>query len=310
MKSFGLWIQELRKESNSDLRIVGQLSNIHFTTIGRIEKGQNEPGLDTAIKITSALNGDPADFYKIASGKIPAIPKISNGNQHLYPSLQDVELIEHSLSYKPIPTCDYITHYLNIIWNLNNSKKDNSIYSKEISNRDSLWIKEIREETEFSSVEVLKFLLNCDSFIFEPHFKYPDKLSSKIGYEIYMDGGVLLSEDIGRYIEFILDNSDYQKVALDKETVKKYLKINQTISKLLESTQISNIKLNDIFLLDLGIATNNEVFMMIWNAASEEIRKNNRLQRTNAGKLLLYLSRFLALYNHPEPNWLEELKSI
>ncbi|GAP21229.1 helix-turn-helix domain-containing protein [Leptolinea tardivitalis] len=309
MEAFGLWIQGLRKEIDADLRIVGQLSNLHFTTVSRIEKGLNEPSLDTAIKMATALNGNPAEFYKIASGKNPATPKNSNENQHLYPSLQDVELIEHSFDENPIPISDYITHYLNIIWKLHNKQKDNSFYSIEKSKMDSIR-KEIHKETEFSSEEVFKYLLTCDSIIFEPHFKYPNKLPPQLGYEIFIDGGVLLSEEIGRYIEYILEKSDMQKVALNRDTVKKYMRINQTISKLIETTQISSLKLNDIYLLDLEIATNNEIFMMTWNAASEEVRENNRLQKNNAGRLLLTLSRFLALYDHPEPNWLEDLKSL
>lgn len=68
LKSFGTHLKTIRNEKKISLRILEQLSNIDYSQIHRIEKGETAPSLITLLSLAKGLGIDPKellDFSKL-----------------------------------------------------------------------------------------------------------------------------------------------------------------------------------------------------------------------------------------------------
>jgi transcriptional regulator with XRE-family HTH domain len=61
-KLLGGRLRDARLKLSLTLEDVGALSEVHWTSVGKIERGQVHPSIETLVRITTALNADPADF--------------------------------------------------------------------------------------------------------------------------------------------------------------------------------------------------------------------------------------------------------
>ncbi len=316
MVTFGSWIQKLRKDSGIDLRTIGQISGIHFTSIGRIEKGQNDPTLESAVKITTALKGNPSELCQLITGTTPPSPYILDNNSHMFPTIEDVLLFEKLIIEKPKSTGEYFAHLLNKVVDLFSPNEE--IYRKDLpnpfQNKEVEWLNESLLKPTFSAIDVQKFLLHPSrsniSFILTPKCNYPEQFDPGIIIKIYMNNGVLIAEDLVRYTINEFENSEFTSFTDDKKIIHKFIKIQQIISKIEEQNQFSGIKLSDIVLVNNKFSNQGEIFMMAWNAASEEIRVKVQLNASNAARLLIIMSRYLSTLNNPEPDWLNRLHNL
>lgn len=316
METFGSWLQKLRKDSGIDLRTIGQISGIHFTSIGRIEKGQNDPTIESSIRIAIALKGNPFELCQLVTGKTPPLPHSTINQTHSFPTLEEVQYFERLIREKPQTTGDYFAQLLNMI--TKSDSPDENIYRQDLSphfqNNEIEWLYESLKKPTFSAIDIQKFLLYPSlsniSSIYKPLFIYPEKFDPRIIFEIFLNCGVLLPDDFVRYIGNKFETSDFATYTNDKTIIRKYIKIQQIISRLEEQNNFSGIKLSDIILLDNEFSNQGEIFMMAWNAASEEIRVKGQLNASNAARLLIIISRYLSLHKNPESDWLERLQQI
>jgi len=69
--SFGDWVNRRRVELEFDLRALSTLSDVHFSTINRIENGESDPTLETVIRLIDALKGSPTDLISQIKQKKP-----------------------------------------------------------------------------------------------------------------------------------------------------------------------------------------------------------------------------------------------
>lgn len=58
----GQRIREARHRLNISLEDLGALSEISWTTIGKIERGASSPTAETLVRLATALEVDPGDF--------------------------------------------------------------------------------------------------------------------------------------------------------------------------------------------------------------------------------------------------------
>lgn len=316
METFGSWLQKLRKDSGIDLRTIGQISGIHFTSVGRIEKGQNDPTIESSIRIVITLKGNPIELCQLVTGKTPPSPHSTGTKTHSFPTLEEVIHFERLIREKPQTTGEYFAQLLNKITNL--ESPDENIYRQDLLpgflNNEIEWFYESLKKPTFSAIDIQKFLLYPSpsniSSIYKPLIIYPEKLDSRIIFEIFLNNGVLLPDDFIRYVVNKFENSDIDINTNDKTIIRKYIKIQQIITRLEGQNNFSGIKLSDIILLDNELSKQGEIFMMAWNAASEEIRVKSKLNASNAARLLIIVSRYLASLNNPKPDWLFRLQTI
>lgn len=55
LKSFGAHLKQLRDSKNISLRVLEQLSDVDYSQIHRIEKGETAPSLITLVAISTGL---------------------------------------------------------------------------------------------------------------------------------------------------------------------------------------------------------------------------------------------------------------
>ena len=71
---FGARMREIRKEIGISQMDLGELAGIHFTNIAKIERGEANPSLFTIIRISDALEIDPAVLITgLNTAQIPEI---------------------------------------------------------------------------------------------------------------------------------------------------------------------------------------------------------------------------------------------
>lgn len=320
--TYGSWVQTLRETAKLDLRTVSLKSGIHFTTINRIEKCQNEPTLFTAINIANALNGDPDNLYQYLTGAKPLLPYPSKDYPPIYPTENDVRLFERLMIIKPKSIGEFIADLLNKIINITNTINyfDNVDISKQLpfpssENDEQKWLSESMSHPYYSALDIHKFLLSCPPhhrgmMINSPSLNYPENIEIDLIKQAYLQNAVLINRDLVSYISNINKNRLHETNITDNETAQQYLKVTSVKEKLRNQELISSAKLSDILILDQILSDQHEIFMMVWNAAKEEIRLRTIRDEFGAGKLLITLSRFLCYYKNPEPNWLIQLRHL
>lgn len=60
----GSRIREARTRLSVSLEDLGALSEVSWTTIGKIERGVSSPNVETLVRIATALEVDPGDFLR------------------------------------------------------------------------------------------------------------------------------------------------------------------------------------------------------------------------------------------------------
>ncbi len=61
-KAFGIVLRELRMKANLSQESLANISLLHRTTIGLMERGLRSPSLDTVFRLSEALNISPDQF--------------------------------------------------------------------------------------------------------------------------------------------------------------------------------------------------------------------------------------------------------
>lgn len=62
LKSFGTHLKKIRNEKKISLRVLEQLSNVDYSQIHRIEKGETAPSLITLISLAKGLGIEPKEL--------------------------------------------------------------------------------------------------------------------------------------------------------------------------------------------------------------------------------------------------------
>ncbi len=62
LKSFGAHLKNIRDEKKVSLRVLEQLSNVDYSQIHRIEKGETAPSLITLISLAEGLGIEPKEL--------------------------------------------------------------------------------------------------------------------------------------------------------------------------------------------------------------------------------------------------------
>lgn len=63
-KFLGKRIREQRKARGCTLEDLGELAELAWTNIAKIERGEVSPSVETVVRIATALNLDPSDLVK------------------------------------------------------------------------------------------------------------------------------------------------------------------------------------------------------------------------------------------------------
>lgn len=321
MDTFGAWIQFLRKKNEMDLRTVSLKSGVHYTTINRIEKGQNDPTLFTAIRIAEALGGNPGEFMPPEMFEVNFEPYLVVPHYPLFPTTEDLRLFEDLITSKPKATAEYIAHVINNFTNLPNRYSEiQKVVSKQYpeylqtQNSEQELLKAALGEPYYSWLDIHKIIIGNIIYqskptLINPVITYPEGLDVEVINDAFLNEGVLLAEDVIRYVEVKLDESAGEKFS-DTDFAKKFSKAMVIKEKLINQSQISGMKISDFMLLDELLTPNHDLFNMVWNVIQEEIRVQNEAKNFPAARFLLCLSRHI-LHQHPEGNdWLKVIKRL
>ncbi len=61
---FGSRVRRRRQELGWSLERLGELSGLHWTYIGSVERGRRNPGLVNVVRLAEALRVDPGDLLR------------------------------------------------------------------------------------------------------------------------------------------------------------------------------------------------------------------------------------------------------
>ncbi|MBY0573684.1 MAG: helix-turn-helix domain-containing protein [Undibacterium sp.] len=88
LEGFALRLRELRKQKNLSQTQLGQLAALHYTHIGRFERGASRPSGDTLKRLADAL-GVSSDY--LLEGAIDDVAKAHFADRELLKQFQEVE---------------------------------------------------------------------------------------------------------------------------------------------------------------------------------------------------------------------------
>ena len=87
-EGFALRLRELRKKRNLSQTELGRLAALHYTHIGRVERGTSRPGGDTLKRLADAL-GVTGDY--LLEGAIDDVANAHFSDKELLKQFQEVE---------------------------------------------------------------------------------------------------------------------------------------------------------------------------------------------------------------------------
>ena len=88
LEGFAQRLRELRKSMNLSQTELGQLAGLHYTHIGRFERGTSRPGGDTLMRLANAL-GVTSDY--LLDGATHEAAKARFEDRELLKQFQEVE---------------------------------------------------------------------------------------------------------------------------------------------------------------------------------------------------------------------------
>lgn len=88
LDGFAQRLRELRKTKNLSQTELGQLAGLHYTHIGRFERGSSRPGGDTLKRVADAL-GVTSDY--LLDGAVGEVAKARFEDRELLKQFQEVE---------------------------------------------------------------------------------------------------------------------------------------------------------------------------------------------------------------------------
>ena len=88
LDGFAQRLRELRKQKDLSQTELGQLAGLHYTHIGRFERGSSRPGGDTLLRLADAL-GVSSDY--LLEGAPSAVAKARFEDRELLKQFQEVE---------------------------------------------------------------------------------------------------------------------------------------------------------------------------------------------------------------------------
>ena len=88
LDGFAQRLRELRKQKDLSQTELGQLAGLHYTHIGRFERGTSRPGGDTLLRLADAL-GVSSDY--LLEGAPSAVAKARFEDRELLKQFQEIE---------------------------------------------------------------------------------------------------------------------------------------------------------------------------------------------------------------------------
>lgn len=88
LDGFAQRLRELRKQKNLSQTELGQLAELHYTHIGRFERGSSRPGGDTLKRLADVL-GVTSDY--LLEGAVNEVAKARFEDRELLKQFQEVE---------------------------------------------------------------------------------------------------------------------------------------------------------------------------------------------------------------------------
>lgn len=90
LSGFASRLRELRKQKNLSQTELGEKASLHYTHIGRFERGSSRPSSDTLKRLAASL-GVTSDY--LLDGGTSEVAKASFADRELLRQFQDVELL-------------------------------------------------------------------------------------------------------------------------------------------------------------------------------------------------------------------------
>lgn len=288
---FGDWLKVERLKQKLDMRGLSRLSDgVNAGTISRIESGEVEPTLTTAVRLSDALGFDWRDVAK-ALYALERKPTINfKGNKEEVLTIEDIE--DFVALYKERP------QHAELVFNqIVDPIKRHPIFPK-------------HSTRFFGKRKPYDLVIN-----------YPPDLSLQDIIFIFQRGGVLTTSDLGHYLKIARRN-----IELTLSNMQTMVKISDSVLSRLERGEIEKVKLDDIWTLDVYFKADLQLVALAWKAfefQSGVIRKQaqtgNRPARwekhdIQLAKALVGVGRWLQLNTRllGDPQWADNLirKSI
>ena len=304
-RTFGQWVLKCREDKRIGLRTIARSAKLNASTISRIERGIIDPTLMTAVRISQALDADPADFYSFLSGKPNDSPIWPEDEDLQVLTLKDVVSFERLVAQNP------------------------KVVKRALAERLNQIQRAIRETTHFQDTSQYAFssddlfqLLN-GSPLYKIKLQYPKLISAHSILDIYSKGGLILRLDAIALIrqQYVKQRDKGLQIKMGSEEVK----ISRIINSSLEKKKGRKVKLSEIMRVDKVLGDNGEILIMSWKALefegeaqlihlpSADLRDHLlnwwNLQCLKYGYMLIVISRWIEALDLSDSRWLDEIRS-
>ncbi len=303
-RTFGQWVRQYREDKGIDLRSIARSAKLNASTISRIERGIIDPTLMTAVRISWALDADPADFYSFLSGK--------PHDSLIWPENEKLEVLtkEDVVGFEWLVT------------------KNAMVVERALADKLNQIQKALSEATHFqdtspyafNSHDVFRLLSGSPLYIINLQYPNPNFISAQSILNIFRRGGLIIRKDVEAYIGQKFIDKDLQ-IELGSEEAK----ITTIQNSSLVGASKRKVRLSEIVRVDKVLGDNGEILIMSWKALEVERDAHLNpppsidlpepliswwnLQCMKYGYLLILLSRWIESLNLPDSEWLNEIRS-
>jgi transcriptional regulator with XRE-family HTH domain len=304
-RTFGQWVLQYREDNGIGLRTIARSAKLNASTISRVERGMIDPTLMTAVRISQALDADPADFYSYLSEKPYDSPIWPEDEELEVLTIEDVLGFEMLATISPMSVEKILADKLNQI---QNKLKQDSLFT-------------ITAPYTFKSNDVIRLV--SGSPLYEMSLQYPTSIMANSILDIYNKGGLVLRLDA-----LALIRQQYAKQRDKGLQIKKgseEAKISTVVNSSLEKEKGRKIKLSEVIRVDNVLADKGEILIMSWKALEfEREAKLNpppstkyqdpllswwNLQCMKYGYMLIVISRWIEALDLSDSGWLDEIRS-
>lgn len=302
------WFRDARKKRGMTLQDLAFKINLGHSQLSRIESNRSELNFFTMVRLMYGLDLSLRDFFNggfVYGLPVPEFIQVQN-EEGSFPcfSFNDFELLDLSGALSMGTAASILIRLI---------ERFVSSLAPELP----------ASKVALISPNVYSLLSNggdyslLDQYLPGVDFSYPANLDPKVLKKVYLSGGVLIGQDLGRFIKQLRISRQLSLRDLGKQTG-----MTHTVIESFEKNITQRNKLRDILQLDQALKLNGELVVYAWRA-SELYNGNYRTSTLRENVLnpwkdpdltfiekLVVISRF---YQHHFPNnqeWLDWYRRI
>lgn len=275
--NFGDFVREKRRSVGVSLQVLAEATAVDISTVSRIENNRTKATLQTAARLCIGLQVRPEELahqvLDVPEATAPQAQEPLSRYQDTAPTEQDIVDFLVFFQHNPSSARTWLIQNLNLLL------KRQSLENRQFFETDGIDVGYHIPALILEDIDKLTVTLPLYSFKLE----YPASLSTQIIWEIYQQGGVLITSDADMYIS-----------QLRHSFIKQGGHHLGDVLKRLEAAAVERAKVDDVITLDKELNTRGQLLGMFLSASTFSDRLSYLITRERR------LNKYPSIYAHNE----------